>query len=151
MGQYSTITGDDFVTEEKPNKSKQLPPLSNRSLLVMLFCLISGWLLAQLTTILLFPGREWAIILSSAVAGIVFVAVMMGFTIYSQRLRDERTILISDKATRNGFAFVFFIVPVAIIGLSATDVSTDVSLALVLIWVGAVVVAAISAFHYYRK
>ncbi|NHJ14233.1 MAG: hypothetical protein EAX95_11185 [Candidatus Thorarchaeota archaeon] len=139
------------MTEEKPNKNKQLPPLSNKSLLAMLVCLAFGWLAGQLATILLFPGREWAIILSSAFAGIVFIAVMMGFTIYSQRLRDERTILISDKATRNGFAFVFFIVPAAIIALSATDVSTDVSLALVLVWVGAVAVAAISSFYYYRK
>ena len=73
------------------------------------------------------------------------------FVIYSEKIRDERSIYISDKAARNGFAFVLYVIPAVIIGLSATTISTDVSLALVLIWFGAVAVASISAFYYYRK
>ncbi|NHI83143.1 MAG: DUF2178 domain-containing protein [Candidatus Thorarchaeota archaeon] len=130
------------MTEEK---------LSNKSFFVMLICLAFGWGAGQLVTSLIFPNADWPTLVSSAFGGIVFIAVMMGFMIYSQRLRDERTIYISDKAARNGFAFVLFLVPAAIVGLSATDISTDVSLALVLLWFGAVAVASISAFYYYRK
>jgi hypothetical protein len=39
----------------------------------------------------------------------------------------------------------------ALVGLSATDVSFDALLALVIIWIGAVVFAGISAFYYYRR
>jgi len=125
--------------------------LSNRSFLIILICLAFGWLAAQLITNLLFPYAEWPTRASSAFGGIVFIVVMMGFIIYSEKLKDERTVLISDKAARNGFAFVLFVIPAAIIGLSATDISTDVSLALVLMWFGAVAVAAVSAFYYYRR
>ncbi len=125
--------------------------VSNKSFLVMLICLAFAWLLTQFVMSLLFPDADWPTLVSSAFGGIVFIVVMMGFMIYSVRLKDERTMLISDKAARNGFAFVLFAIPAAIIGLSATTISTDVSLALLLLWFGAVAIAAGSAFYYYRK
>ncbi len=113
--------------------------------------LVVGWLLAQITLSFLFPTSELPFSIPSFGAEIVFISVLIGFTVYAQRFRDERSIQISDKAARNGFAFVLFMVPVAIIGLSATDVSFETLLALVMIWIGAVVFAGVSAFYYYKK
>jgi uncharacterized membrane protein len=113
--------------------------------------LVFGWLLAQITLSFLFPTSDIPFSIPSFGAEIVVVSVLIGFTVYAQRFRDERSIQISDKAARNGFAFVLFVVPVAIIGLSATDVSFDTLLALVMIWIGAVVFAGVSAFYYYKK
>lgn len=125
--------------------------MSNRSILLILVCLAFGWFAAQFITSLLFPASQLPLSLASAFGGIVLIAVMMGFMIYSQRLRDERTVQISDKAARNGFAFILYAIPIAIVGLSATEVSTDVSLALLMIWIGAISFASISALYYYRK
>jgi uncharacterized membrane protein len=125
--------------------------LSNRDLIVMLVILVISWLLSQVVTTFIFPDSWLPMSPVSILTGITWVSVLLGFIFYSQRIRDERAIQISDKSTRNGFAFMFFIVPVAIIGLSATEVSTDVSLALLLVWIGAVSIAGISALYYYRK
>lgn len=125
--------------------------LSNRGFIVMLVILVISWFLGQVVTTFIFPGSWLPMSLVSILTGITWISVLLGFMFYSQRLRDERAIHISDKSTRNGFAFMFFIVPAAIIGLSATEVSTDVSLALLLVWIGAVSIASISALYYYRK
>jgi uncharacterized membrane protein len=125
--------------------------LSNKTLVIMGVLLVCGWLIAQIITSFLFPTSEIPFSIPSFGAEIVFISVLIGFTVYSQRFLDERSIQISDKSARNGFAFVLFIVPVALIGLSATDVSSDALLALVIIWIGAVVFAGISAFYYYRS
>ncbi|MFX1560363.1 MAG: hypothetical protein ACFFBL_07230 [Promethearchaeota archaeon] len=125
--------------------------LSNKTLVVMGVLLIVGWLIAQFIMSFLFPTSEIPFSVPSLGAEVVFISVLIGFTLYSQRFRDERSIQISDKSARNGFAFVLFVIPAALIGLSATDVSFDALLALVIIWIGAVVFAGISAFYYYRK
>lgn len=124
---------------------------SNKSLIVMGVLLVFGWLIAQIITSFLFPTSEIPFSIPSFGAEVVFISVLIGFTVYAQRFRDERAIQISDKSTRNGFAFVLFVVPVALIGLSATDVSSDALLALAIIWIGAVLFAGISAFYYYNR
>ncbi|NHI88970.1 MAG: hypothetical protein EAX87_05555 [Candidatus Thorarchaeota archaeon] len=125
--------------------------LSNKTLVVMGVLIIFGWFMAQVIVSLLFPTSTLPFSIPSIGAEIVFVSVLLGFTLYNQRLRDERSIQISDKSARNGFAFVLFVVPMALIGLSATDVSSDALLALVVIWIGAVFFAGISAFYYYYR
>jgi uncharacterized membrane protein len=125
--------------------------LSNKTLVIMGVLLVFGWLIAQIITSFLFPTSEIPFSIPSFGAEVVFISVLIGFTIYAQRFRDERAIQVSDKSARNGFAFVLFVVPVALIGLSATDVSSDALLALAIIWIGAVVFAGISAFYYYNR
>jgi uncharacterized membrane protein len=113
--------------------------------------LVIGWFVAQIVVSFLFPTSTIPFSVPSFGAEVVFISVLIGFTLYSQRFRDERSIQISDKSARNGFAFVLFVVPMALIGLSATDVSSDALLALVTIWIGAVVFAGISALYYYYR
>ncbi len=125
--------------------------ISNRSLFILLVILAFSWFLGQFITSLIFPGSWWPLSLPSTLVGVIWITVLLGFMIYSQRLRDERTMQISDKSSRNGFAFILYAIPIAIVGLSATEVSTDVSLALLMIWIGAVSFAGISALYYYRK
>ena len=126
--------------------------LSNKALIAMGVLIIFGWFIIQVIFSLLLPTSTVPFSIPSIGAEIVFVSVLLGFTLYNQRFRDERSIQISDKSARNGFAFVLFVVPVALIGLSVTDVSSDtLLLALVIIWIGAVAFAGLSAFYYYRK
>jgi uncharacterized membrane protein len=124
--------------------------LPNESLIVMLVIILVSWVLAQVVLSVIF-ANHWFLSLPSFLVQLVFASVLIGFLVYQQRLRDERSIQISDKSTRNGFAFVFFVIPIAIIALSATDISTDVSLALVLVWFGAVVSTGLSALYYYKE
>jgi uncharacterized membrane protein len=124
---------------------------SNKTLVIMGVLLVFGWLIAQIITSFLFPTSEIPFSIPSFGAEIIFISGLIGFTVYAQRFRDERSIQISDKSARNGFAFVLFVVPVALIGLSATDVSPDALLALAIIWIGAVVFAGLSAFYYYLR
>ncbi|MFW9967878.1 MAG: hypothetical protein ACFFEA_12065 [Candidatus Thorarchaeota archaeon] len=125
--------------------------LSNRAFVLILVILSLSWFLGQVFTSFIFPGSWVPLSLPSILTGITWISVLLGFMIYSQRLRDERTIQISDKSARNGFAFILCVVPAAIIVLSATDVSTDVSLALLIVWIGSVSLAGLSALYYYRK
>ena len=125
--------------------------ISNRSLIVLLVIIVFSWFLVQIVLGFVFPDSSWFLSLPSFFVQLIFAAVLIGFIVYQQRFRDERSISISNKSTRNGFAFVFYVVPIAIIVLSATDISTDVSLALVLVWLGAVAFACISALYYYKK
>ena len=125
--------------------------LSNKTLIIMGVLLVFGWFIAQIITSFLFPTSEIPFSIPSFGAEVVFISVLIGFTLYAQRFRDERSIQISDKSARNGFAFVLLVVPVALIGLSATDVSFDTLRALAMIWIGAVAFAGISALYYYRR
>jgi uncharacterized membrane protein len=77
--------------------------------------------------------------------------LLVGFLIYGANLRDERTVLISDKATRNGFLFVLYVVPLLVVVLSVTGSSAETLLTLVMVWIGAVAAACLSAFYYYHK
>ncbi|MFW9974703.1 MAG: hypothetical protein ACFFDQ_05540 [Candidatus Thorarchaeota archaeon] len=125
--------------------------LSNKTLIIMGVLLIVGWFIAQIIVSILFPTSAIPFSVPSFGAEVVFISVLIGFTLYSQRFRDERSIQISDKSARNGFAFVLFVIPVALIGFSATDISFDALLALAIVWIGAVAFAGISAFYYYHK
>nr|KXH78165.1 MAG: hypothetical protein AM324_10725 [Candidatus Thorarchaeota archaeon SMTZ1-83] len=125
--------------------------LSTKDLILILVIWALSWFLANVVMSFIFPGSSVPMSLPSILAGITWISVLLGFMIYSQRLRDERTIQISYKSARNGFAFIFCVVPAAIVALSATDVSTDVSLALLMVWIGAVSLAGFSSLYYYRK
>jgi len=125
--------------------------ISNRSIAIMLVVLSVSWIFAQITVSFIFPSSWLPLSPVSMFTGITFVSLMMGSMIYRQRLRDERTIHVSDKAARNGFAFVLFVFPIAIGGLLGIGASSDAIIAVVLIWFGAVAVAGMSAFYYYRK
>ena len=124
---------------------------TNRSLVLMLVVLTSSWFFGLFVVSLIFPSSWYTFPLVSLLVGIVWISVWMGFMIYRVKLRDERAIQVSDRSARNGFAFVLYGIPIAIVGLSATNVSSDASLALAVIWVGAVVFAGISAFYYYHR
>jgi uncharacterized membrane protein len=130
------------MTEEK---------ISNRSIAIMLVVLSVSWIFAQIIVSIIFPSSWLPLSPVLMFTGITWVSVWMGFMIYRQRLRDERTIHVSDKAARNGFAFVLYVIPIAIVGLTGIGASSDAILAIVLIWFGAVAVAGMSAFYYYRK
>lgn len=77
--------------------------------------------------------------------------MMMGFLLYRKNFRDERTINISDKSIRNGFAFILYAFPIAILGLLGIGAPPESVLVLILLLVGALAVAGISALYYYRK
>ncbi|MFX1483154.1 MAG: hypothetical protein ACFFCP_08190 [Promethearchaeota archaeon] len=124
--------------------------LTNKDLIIMGTLIIVGWFIAQIIMSFLVPTSSVPFSVPSFGAEVVFISVLIGFTLYSQRYRDERSIQISDKSARNGFAFVLFVIPPLIV-LSATDISFDPLLALAIVWVGAVAFAGLSAFYYYRR
>jgi len=125
--------------------------ISMRDMGIMLVVFIVSWILANLIIAIIFPSSWYSISPAFFFSGIVYVSIMMGFLVYRRNLRDERTINISDKAARNGFAFFLYALPVAIGGLLGIGAPPESVLVLVLIWVGALVVAGISALYYYRQ
>ena len=126
-------------------------PISTRSMVIMLVVFIVSYTLANLIVGIIFSSSWYPFSSVSLVSGIVFVSMMMGFLIYRQNFRDERTINISDKATRNGFAFILYATPVAILGLLGLGAPPESVLVLILLLAGALVVAGISALYYYRR
>jgi len=130
------------MTEEK---------ISTRSLVIMLGVFIVSWILAHVVISILFPLSWYPFSPVSFFSGIVFVSMMMGFLLYRQNFRDERTINISDKATRNGFAFILYATPIAILGLLGMGAPPESILVIVLLMIGAMAVAGLSAFYYYRQ
>lgn len=127
------------------------PTISTRSLGIMLIVFIVSWSLAHVVLSIFFPSSWYPLSPVSFFTGIVFISIMMGFLIYRQNLRDERTINISDKAARNGFAFILYTTPIAILGLLGFGAPPESILVLILVLVGAIVVAGVSAFYYYRN
>ena len=125
--------------------------ISTRDIAILLVVLVVSWILAQIIVSFIFPSSWLPFSPVLMFTGITWISVMMGFMIYRQRLRDERTIHVSDKAARNGFAFVLYVIPIALVGLTSIGASSDAIFAVLLIWIGAVAVAAMSAFYYYRK
>jgi uncharacterized membrane protein len=124
---------------------------TNRSLVVMLVVLASSWFFGLFLVSFILPSSWYTFPLVSLLVGIVWISVWMGFMVYRTILRDERAIQVSDRSARNGFAFVLYGIPIAIVVLPATNVSSDTLLALAAIWIGAVVFAGISAFYYYHR
>ncbi|MFW9959026.1 MAG: hypothetical protein ACFFCT_13225 [Candidatus Odinarchaeota archaeon] len=125
--------------------------IPTRSYVIMLIVFIVSWLLAHVVLSIIFPSSWYPFSPVSFFSGIVFISIMMGFLIYRQNLRDERTINISDKAARNGFAFILYATPIAIGGLLGFGAPPESILVLILVLVGAMAVAGISAFYYYRQ
>jgi len=109
------------------------------------------WLIVTLIVSFISPTGSWPPSLPLSAAILLPQIVLIGFVVYGTNFRDERTSLVSDKATRNGFAFVFYVIPLALVVLSLTGASIETCSALVIIWIGAVVVFSISAIYYYHK
>ena len=125
--------------------------ISNRSLVVLLITLAFSWIIGNIIMSYLSPSSSVPLSPPSIFAGIVFIAVLMGFIIYGQRFRDERSIQISDKSARNGFAFILYGIPILIVTLSVTGSSPEVLLTLTFVWIAAILLAGLSAFYYYWR
>ena len=126
--------------------------VSNRILVVILVILIVSWFFVNIIIRVIFP-TSWYPILFVSLLVVIFGISLLGsrFMQFQTKLQDERTMQVSDKAARNGFGFILYGIPIAIISLYLIDVSPDTLLALAGIWVGSVVFAIISAVYYYRK
>ncbi len=130
---------------------KNLERLSKRSIAILLLIIPLQWFIVTLIVSFISPTESWPPSLPISITVLIIPIVMIGFAIYGMNFRDERTSLVSDKATRNGFAFVFYVIPLALVVLSLTGASIETCIALVLLWIGAVAVFSISAFYYYHK
>ncbi|MGY5875627.1 MAG: DUF2178 domain-containing protein [Candidatus Thorarchaeota archaeon] len=125
--------------------------ISNRSLVVLLIILAFSMIIGNIIMSYLSPSSSVPLSPPSIFAGIVSIAVLMGVVIYGQRFRDERSIQIFDKSARNGFAFVLYGIPILIVTLSVTGYSPEVLLTLTFVWIGAILLAGLSAFYYYWR
>jgi amino acid transporter len=123
---------------------------SNRTLVVMLVVMVISWIITLAIYGLLFHESLESLIVTSMV-GAIFIIVMMGFTVYRYRFRDERTIRILEKSGRNGFFFMIYLLPFVIILYSLMENPFDVVFTLVIFWISSIVVVAISAIYYYRE
>ncbi len=123
---------------------------SNKTLLVMLIMMIIAWVIT-LSIFSVVQQLSMENIMAVSISGSIFISVMMGFTIYKQRFRDERTMNILDKAGRNGFLVFFYILPLVIVYFSLTGVLMDALLVLVGLWVTSVIVFTITAIYYYKR
>ena len=124
--------------------------LSKRGIVAMLMIIPISWFLSTIIMSLV-TQPSWPPPLPNSVGMIVGLVVLIGFTIYGVNLKDERTSQIADKATRNGFAFVLFVTPSALIILSLTGASMETIIILLVVCLGMIAVASISAFYYYHK
>ncbi len=122
----------------------------DRTLLVMLITMIVAWAV----TISMFSVIQQLTIeeiIAESFAGAIFISVVLGFSIYKQRFRDERTMNIMDKAGRNGFLPSFYILPLAVIYFSLTGATLEVVSFLVGLWLLSVVVFAVTAVYHYQR
>ncbi len=129
----------------------ELPRLSNRMIVYLLVIIPVACLLALVVSSIIVPGSQWPPDPPSIAASIVGPIVLVGFLIYGANFRDERSVQVSDKSARNGFMFMLYVIPVLLVFLSVTESSAEALLPLLVIWIGAVAVASISAFYYYRR
>ena len=109
------------------------------------------WFAVSLIISFISPTESWPPSLPLSIVILLPQIVLIGFIVYGMNFRDERTSLVSDKASRNGFYFVFYVIPLAVVVLSVTGASLETCIALVMMWIGAVAVFSISAFYHYRK
>ena len=130
--------------------NNEIYEFSNKTLLVMLAIMLISWVITLTIFSFMWHTSVETMIVTS-LTGVIIVSVIMGFTIYRQRFRDERTMHILEKSGRNGFFFIIYFLPFAVIFYSLKEPSYDIALALVIFWVSSVAVAAISAVYYYRK
>ncbi len=130
---------------------ENLERLSKKSIAIWLTTVPLVWFVVSLIISFISPTESWPPSLPLSAAILLPQIVLIGFVVYGTNFRDERTSLVSDKATRNGFAFVFYVIPLALVVLSLTGASIETCTALILIWIGAVAVFSMSAIYYYHK
>jgi uncharacterized membrane protein len=130
---------------------KKLERLSKKSIAIWLMTIPLQWLIVTLIVSFIFPTESWPPSLPLSVTILIIPLIMIGSVVYGVNFRDERTSLVSDKASRNGFYFVLYVIPLALVVLSLTGASVETCMALVMLWIGAVAVFSISAFYHYRK
>ena len=129
----------------------ELSMLPNRIIAVFLLIIPISCLLSLVVMSAILPSMEWPPSLPSIVASLVGPIVIVGFMIYGANFRDERSVHISDKASRNGFMFVLYVTPILLVILSVTGASVETMLALLTMCLGMIAVACISAAYYYHK
>jgi uncharacterized membrane protein len=125
--------------------------LSNKSIAIWLMTVPLQWFIVTLIVSFIFPTESWPPSLPISITILILPLILIGFAVYAANFRDERTSLVSDKATRNGFAFVLYVIPLALVVLSLTGASLETGIALMVMWFGAVAVFSISALYYYHK
>jgi len=130
---------------------KDTQRLSKRSIAIWLMTIPLQWLIVSLLVSFIFPAESWPPSLPISVTILIVPIILIGFAVYAMNYRDERTSLVSDKATRNGFAFVIYVIPLALVVLSLTGAPLETGIVLVAMWIGAVAVFSISALYYYHK
>ncbi|MCF2136344.1 MAG: hypothetical protein K9W43_03805 [Candidatus Thorarchaeota archaeon] len=124
---------------------------SNKTLMVLLVVLVSSWGTMIFIDAVVFHATSEDLIVTS-LSGAIFITVMIGFTVYHQRFRDERTTHLLERSGRNGFLFQVYILPFLIIFLSLAPMSpTNMLLLFVVFWVASIAVAILSAIYYYRR
>ena len=129
----------------------ELPRLSNRGIVMVLFIIPVACLLALIISSVILPGVSWPPDPPLIVATIAGPIVIVGFIIYASNFKDERSVQISDKASRNGFIFMLYALPLSIIVLSLTGASIETMIIIIMLCIGMIAVAGISAFYYYHK
>ena len=125
--------------------------LSKRQITYVLLIIPIAWFLSTFTVSLISPTYSWPLPLPFSLGSLFGLIVMIGFVIYGANLKDERTSQVGDKATRNGFAFVLFVTPAALVVLTLTGASVETMMVLLFVCLGMIAVACISAFYYYHK
>ena len=129
---------------------EKIEKLTRRSIVVLIMIIPIAWFLSTLTMSVI-TQTPWPPAPPISLGLLTGLILMIGSMIYGTNLRDERTSQISDKATRNGFAFVLFVTPAALVVLSLTGASIEAMLALLTLCLGMVAVASISALYYYYR
>jgi len=124
--------------------------LTKRSIAILIMIIPIAWFLSTFTMSLI-TQTSWPPALPFSLGNLLGLCILIGFTIYGVNLRDERTSQVADKATRNGFAFVLFVTPSALVILSLTGAPIETALVLLVVCLGMVAVASISALYYYHK
>ena len=147
MDQEHIISGNKGESKMENN----IEPLSKRSIAILLIIIPIAWFISTFIMSLISPTESWPLSLPLSL-GILFpLIIMMGVVIYGTNLKDERTSHVGDKATRNGFAFVLFVTPSALIILSLSGASLETIMVLLIVCLGMIAVASISAVYYYHK
>ena len=94
--------------------NNEIYEFSNKTLLVMLAIMLISWVITLTIFSFMWHTSVETMIVTS-LTGVIIVSVIMGFTIYRQRFRDERTMHILEKSGRNGFFFMIYFLPFAVI------------------------------------
>ena len=131
--------------------TEPLPKLSTKTIIVLLFIIPISCLLSLIVMSVILPSMEWPPSPPAVIATLVGPLVIVGFMIYGANFKDERSVHISDKASRNGFMFVLYVTPILLVILSVTGASVETMLALLIMCLGMIAVACISAAYYYHK